>query len=1107
MAMKLGSGFTKAGAAATKAKKAAEAEARKKSANEAALKSAQEKAAVLYSQQQAEKKPIPSTITQPAQPSYANFWEDPNYQKGDKVGQEYILPNGEFIVKGENGWSLKPTKKITLPDGSTATVRNTTSFISKDDEWIKGFDPEKLGSLVYTDKGTFVSYSKDFLDGKVNVQRKDGVTTVLAPTEFNKNSKASFNGTGEFEGSVLVPYSGSFPINKSSYDNAQDPNWDSVDTDLVGKTIQMPDGSFQTISSISKSTAKSQRYGASYDGAAVFNTLGNDNKVNQFAYYDESFLKGERRGGDGKNGWYSTSSYLSSNKDKASAVDFSGVGSSLSSGLGSKGVFVPYDGKSSLSSAYEYYTKSGIFGGGFLGEVASDFAGLLNNPVLQLGVSTLVPGGAAIVAGYNAGNALANGGIGAAIKAGAVGLIAGKAGSLASGAVGSVGNSIVDNALKGAIQGSTEGLVGSALTGGDLGKGIVAGLIGGTAGGLASGIVNQVFPSVPKDTIDGTIEVEPEAEISGGAGAGLPNNVGDLNLGTGSLLGNTNISPIGINAGNFKPDVIDPLNPNFNNLGGSFGSDPKLLDPTTTTPKLGSDGGIGLTIPLYNADGTLQGYQGTGGSVGTQFNTPLGNPSSFVNNPVVTGQPLVNNGGVTPTPDFNSSLTDLANNNIGTGTQQPTNNVTPQPVGQQNTSNDFLKSLSKDVLTNLFKGLLAGGVKNTLTQPIGTGQNTGANMADYSGLIGNILSQNTQINRLQDTGNQIAGSFNQAAADINKPFTPFNITSGAGSTQVQGQNINQTLSGGQQQLADLAGTAAGMFGDVNIPNAENIRNTALQGSQNLLQQAQGFNPQSAAQQEFSALQELYAPQRERDRLALENRLRMQGRLGASENPALRQLEETFRQQDLQSAIQSRNLGFERQQQLQNLSQGMFNQGSQAAKLPTELQAVRAQIGNAAGMLSQQPFQTANQQAQLANQLAATQATQGTSLASSIAGLRGEGLKTQAGIASQAAALQNARDVAALQGLFGSGGNQGGVGGVINQAGNAVGNAVGGLLESGIKSAGGYLKGLFTGIGASEPYIPAANLGLTSAAINAMSDDDFLQFLINGGGTYGTSEGE
>lgn len=961
---------------------------------------------------------------------------------------------------------------LTLPDGSTAKILGyaPNRFSSAFSE---GVDLRKLGDIINTDKGQFVSYSKDFLDGKGNVIKGKDKVSVISPLYLTKNSDKAFAGGN---GQVLVPYDGTSVIyNKASTNNLQG-YFKVSDTPLFGKTIQMPDGSYQTVAAVReyKDGGVGLHSPNGNSGNLILATLDGSNKYNEFAYFDEKFAQGGYRGGDGANGYQLYSEYLSANKDKAKYIDLSGIGDKIGN-AGSKGVIVPYDGTSGLVNSYGWYTKKkkGLFGGGFLGEIAADIGSVFSNPVVQLGVS-LLPGGAAVVAGYNAGNAFANGGLESALKSAAVGLAAGAAGNAAGKAFGNLtgatSNSIVDSAIRGAAEGATTGTVGAALTGQDIKDSLISGVIGGGLGGATNSILNQVFPNVPKDQVDGTVEVEPTAEevVSGGK----DNPIGDLNLPTNTLIGDKPISFVGINQGNFKPDA----DVNLNNLGGTFDSEPGLKLPNT--PTLGSDNGVGITIPLFNADGTKQGFQGTGGSVSTN-------------------------------PDFNSTLGSLGSTLGNVGVQPPNTTTTtpstpaqPQPQTPVPVGNNNQNQAAKNALQKLLEGLV-GTVGNKLTQSLtGNNQgtqggftNTGANMADYSGLIGNLLGQNQQINRLEDTGNQIAGNYNAAAQELNKPFTPFNITTGAGSTQVQGNNINQTLTGGQQQLANLAGTAAGMFGDVNIPNAENIRNTALQGSQNLLQQAQGFNPQSAAQQEFDALQQLYAPQRERDRMALENRLRMQGRLGASDNPALRQLEESFRQQDLQGAIQSRNLGFERQQQLQNLSQGMFNQGSQAAKLPTELQATRAQIGNTAGMLSQQPFQTANQQAQLANQLAATQATQGTSLANIMATLKDRGLTNQAGLISQAAALKNARDVAALQGLFGGNGT-GGVSGAINQVGNAAGNALSGLVGSGINAIGGYLGGLFGSNNAAMPvFNNPANLGFSPEELNNMSDDEFLDAIL------------
>jgi hypothetical protein len=1006
----------------------------------------------------------------------------------------------------------KTGKTIKLPNGQVANI--TGSAPLTDPEWAKGVDLNKLGSIVYTDKGSFVSYSKDFLDGKGNVIDREGGKTVFNPSYLTKNANSSFTGEGEFSGSVLVPYTGGSVLGKKDNIAGSDKNSDYIDSPLLGKTIQMPDGSYQTVTALTAPTGASSRYGVKFsDGFSYINTADGGN----FVYYDEAFLNGERRGGNDRHNWRFDSQLLRDNIGNAKQVDFSGVGDSIGNGLKSKGVIIPNipdeNGKyRPPGEVMEYWAgkKGGIFGGGFIGETIGDIGKILNDPIIQAGISAFVPGGAAIVAGYNTGNALANGGVTEAIKAGLVGVAAGAAGGFASSSLGSLtGNAVVDSVLKGGLQGSTEGLVGSVLTGGDLKQGIVSGLIGGSAGGLANSVVGSVFNDPTR--IDGTDEVETPAEVSGGSGVDRPNTVGDLNLGTNQLIGDRNISPIGINSGAFKPTVTDPLNPDFNNFGGTFDSDVGLKLPEV--PKLGGDNGIGITIPLFNSEGQLGGFQGVGGSVTPDFNIPLGDPNSFVNNPTITGKPLVSGGNVTPVPDFNTGLADLGSGNVGTGLAggAQTGNTTPVPVDTVKTGGieKFIESRLKGILTGLLtqqgNNLLGGG--NPLTQSPSSGNNTGANMADYTGLIGNILGQNTQINRLEDTGTQIAGQYNQAAADLNKPFTPYNISTTAGTTSVNGQNINQTLSQPQQALANVAGQAAGMFGDVNIPNADNIRNTALQGSQNLLQQAQGFNPQSAAQQEFEALQQLYAPQRERDRMALENRLRAQGRLGASDNPALRQLEESFRQQDLQGSIQSRDLAFQRQKALQDLSQGMFTQGSQAAQLPTQIQQQRAQIGNMGAQASQLPFQTATNQQQAANQLAATQSSQGTALANIIANLRDKGMGTQAGLMSQAAALKNARDVAALQGLFGGGG-MGGIKGIGGAANTGINNLIGsgvdaltGLVKSGVNNIGSYFGGT------TMPFINPANNGLTADQLNAMNDDDFISFLLNGGATYGTSEGE
>lgn len=392
---------------------------------------------------------------------------------------------------------------------------------------------------------------------------------------------------------------------------------------------------------------------------------------------------------------------------------------------------------------------------------------------------------------------------------------------------------------------------------------------------------------------------------------------------------------------------------------------------------------------------------------------------------------------------------------------------------------EFLSSQIKDVIKPLVTpdtGTTQTGTSNPLTQsPTNTTQNpltqsptqTGTNMAgttpNYTGALGNLLDQNLAIGNINDLSKTVGGMYAGAAAPLNKPFTPYNVTSGAGTTSVQGQDITSTLSPQQQALANLASQAGGMFGEVNIPNVTGIRDTAMTGAQSLLQQAQGFNPQQAAQQEYQALQALYAPSREREALSLENRLRAQGRLGASDNPALRQMYEAQSQQDLAAAIQSRNLGFQRQQELQNLGQGMFTTGSQAAMLPTTIQGQRADIGKGMAATSQLPYSTLNQQQQAANQLTQSRGGYETSMLGKAAETLAGGVRTQAELQAKIAELQNARTSGIVGGLFGNiggtpagGGAGGGLAGVTNT-----------LITKGIGAAADYLKSLFPQLSESE----------------------------------------
>lgn len=393
---------------------------------------------------------------------------------------------------------------------------------------------------------------------------------------------------------------------------------------------------------------------------------------------------------------------------------------------------------------------------------------------------------------------------------------------------------------------------------------------------------------------------------------------------------------------------------------------------------------------------------------------------------------------------------------------------------------EFLASEIKDVVKPLVTpstGTTQTGTSNPLTQsPTNTTQNpltqppteTGTTMAgtnpDYIAMAGNLLSGQSAINNLNQLSRDVGGLYTAAAAPLNRPFTAYNVTSGAGTTNVAGNQITSTLSPEQQALANLAPAAAGMFGDVNIPGVTGVRDAAMAGAQSFMQQAQGFNPQQAAQQEYQALQALYAPSREREALSLENRLRAQGRLGASDNPALRQMYEAQSQQDLAAAIQSRNLGFQRQQELQNLGRGMFTTGSQAAMLPTTIQGQRADIGKGMAATSQLPYTTLNQQQQATNQLAQARSGYETSMLGRAAEIQAQGARTQAEVGTKAVELENQRNSAVIEGMFGSGLASGVSSGAARTGLAQTANV---LVNQGVNAAIGWVKSLFPNASADQ----------------------------------------
>lgn len=123
---------------------------------------------------------------------------------------------------------------------------------------------------------------------------------------------------------------------------------------------------------------------------------------------------------------------------------------------------------------------------------------------------------------------------------------------------------------------------------------------------------------------------------------------------------------------------------------------------------------------------------------------------------------------------------------------------------------------------------------------------------------GGLAAINTAYNRLGSIGDRaLSGSADIAQQGLEQSqFRPYTVTSGLGSTQATDSGLNVNLSAQQQALQNQLGQGAqGFFGQ------------AMQGTQ------------GREQDVFNRLRAMQSPEEERQRLALEERLQNQGRLG------------------------------------------------------------------------------------------------------------------------------------------------------------------------------------------------------------------------------------
>jgi hypothetical protein len=268
---------------------------------------------------------------------------------------------------------------------------------------------------------------------------------------------------------------------------------------------------------------------------------------------------------------------------------------------------------------------------------------------------------------------------------------------------------------------------------------------------------------------------------------------------------------------------------------------------------------------------------------------------------------------------------------------------------------------------------------------------------------------------------QISGLQQQATAG--SQFTPFTVRTGTGTgmfDQYGGLNLN--LSPEQQAMQSA------LFGQAQQAAQQGIdpaQYNALQ--QQALYQAQQQLQTGAptASELFSQMQQSMAGENERTRLALENRLAGQGRLGVQTaafggTPEALAMEKAMQEQQSRNWLNAQQLAPQLQAQNTQNAAGLFGLGAQAGATPYSLE--QARLGNItsgmqAGFLPEQQMLTALSPS-LSLQGALTQRDLGNMQALTQLGMAG--IESQAGGLASISNVESARTQAladTLSGLF------------------------------------------------------------------------------------------
>jgi len=349
----------------------------------------------------------------------------------------------------------------------------------------------------------------------------------------------------------------------------------------------------------------------------------------------------------------------------------------------------------------------------------------------------------------------------------------------------------------------------------------------------------------------------------------------------------------------------------------------------------------------------------------------------------------------------------------------------------------------KGIAGSLLSGLAGNNQANTIGQLINAGVNYQQAKAAADDLLksGQISQQqyNALASNIQGQYNTLGNQFSGMAGDVRQTY---NLLSSEA-----GQNVGEFTP---------YGITKNLFG----PAGENIQASAMRAAQQSFDQAGLTNVDQLSKDYYNKLAALSAPEQQRQRLATEERLRAQGRLGVSgsayggTSPELLAQEQAIAQQQLQRELQSRQAALGERGTL--LSQGT------AALQPA------TQLGQFGLNTAQQQFANDLLRQQYLTGLK-SQGVQGEIALRSRAGdlaargiesagvLQRQGLQDLLARQLQATAARSGANQQLTQGLLGGAGGSNALGGVVGSAlGNLFNpNAAGNVNSLGFGTGLGY----------------------------------------------------